>query len=177
MQAILDFWFQPETLALCFRPTPEHDREVRERFEPDLLAAASGSIAARPHEAPSMLALCILLDQVPRNIYRGTPRAFAYDRIARRAAGLALDRGLDRSQPPDRRLFFYLPFEHSEEVEDQRRAERLIAGLGNPEWLDYAIRHREIVERFGRFPHRNLVLGRPSTAAEKAFLEGPQSAF
>jgi uncharacterized protein (DUF924 family) len=78
---------------------------------------------------------------------------------------------------PDRRLFFYLPFEHSEEPADQRRSERLIATLGDAEWLDYAIRHREIVERFGRFPHRNTVLGRPSTVEERVFLEEKQSAF
>jgi uncharacterized protein (DUF924 family) len=177
MQTILDFWFLPEMRAQWFMATPDTDRLIRQRFEADLLVAAHGSWEGSRADPDAMLRLCILLDQVPRNIYRGTARAFAYDRIARRVAGDAVDRGIDQQVAPDRRLFFYLPFEHSEEAADQRRSERLIATLGDAEWLDYAIRHREIVERFGRFPHRNTVLGRPSTVEERVFLEEKQSAF
>ncbi len=177
MEALLDFWFLPETRACWFTPTPEVDRQMRARFEADLCAAAHGTWEHALADQETMLGLCILLDQVPRNIYRGTARAFAYDRIARQVAGDAVDRSLDQRVSPDRRLFFYLPFEHSEHAADQVRSERLIASLGNAEWIDYAIRHREIVERFGRFPHRNAVLGRPSTAEERAFLQEKQSAF
>jgi uncharacterized protein (DUF924 family) len=112
----------------------------------------------------------LLLDQMPRNIYRGRPEAFAADGAARAVAGRALGRGFDAPLPVERRLFLYLPFEHSEDLADQQRAVALIGGLGDPDWLHWAERHRAVIARFGRFPHRNRILGRPDTAEEAAFL-------
>jgi uncharacterized protein (DUF924 family) len=136
----------------------------------------------------SCLALTLLLDQVPRNIHRGTSLAFAADPRAREVASHAVDRGFDRLLPADRRWFFYMPFEHSEDLGDQRRSvslfESWVQGHADgplreraEEQLFYVRRHAEAIERFGRFPHRNKILGRESTPAEIAFLEEPHSSF
>jgi uncharacterized protein (DUF924 family) len=123
--------------------------------------------------------LCILLDQVPRNIFRGTPRAFATDAQARAVARHAVERGFDLAiEDKDRRLFLYLPLEHSEDLADQERCVSLCRErIGDAEYLRYVVRHRDIVARFGRFPHRNAILGRASTAEEEAFLNEPLSSF
>ena len=127
------------------------------------------------------LALVLLLDQLPRNLYRGRPEAFACDAKAREVARQAIARGYDRQLPPVRRSFLYLPFEHSEQRADQELAVALYAAMPpNPKYdsnLDYARRHHEIIVRFGRFPHRNRALGRISTAEEDAFLKEPNSSF
>jgi uncharacterized protein (DUF924 family) len=133
------------------------------------------------------LALILLLDQLPRSIHRGTPEAFAQDAAARQVADSGLAAGADRLLRPIERLFFYLPFEHSEDLADQHRSVRLFRELGESVlesqrdvfsgFLDYAVRHREVIERFGRFPHRNRILGRESTPEELAFLEEPGSSF
>jgi uncharacterized protein (DUF924 family) len=122
--------------------------------------------------------LCVLLDQVPRNLFRGQGRAFASDAAARAIAREAIDQGFDRNLPQPQRLFLYLPFEHSESLADQDESVRLIGALDeNPTWKDYAIRHRDVIARFGRFPHRNAALGRRNTAEETAFLATPGSSF
>jgi uncharacterized protein (DUF924 family) len=115
-----------------------------------------------------------VLDQFPRNMFRGSARAFAADPLAREAARLILERGWDKSYSDDERTFAYLPFEHSEAIEDQELSLKLFEGNPNAEW---ARKHWEIVRRFGRFPHRNAVLGRESTAAEIEFLKQPGSGF
>jgi uncharacterized protein (DUF924 family) len=176
-QDILTFWFAPDTRRFWFERNLEFDRELKRRFEEGLWLAACTATTGDPADARATLARCILLDQVPRNIYRGTPRAYAYDRLAREAVGAALEAGLDSGLEPTERLFLYLPFEHSEDLADQDRAVALFAALGNPEWLDYAERHRTIIRRFGRFPHRNAVLGRRSTREEETFLQEPGSSF
>lgn len=116
------------------------------------------------------LALVLLLDQIPRNVFRGSAHAYATDSLARHFADRAIGLGHDLEVHPDLRVFFYLPFEHSESLADQERCVALSAPL-KPEYLDYAVRHRDVIRRFGRFPHRNQVLGRASTPEEVAYLE------
>jgi uncharacterized protein (DUF924 family) len=123
------------------------------------------------------LATLIVLDQFSRNMFRGSAKAFAADGSALALPRAAVDAGLDRQLDTEARLFIYLPFEHSEDLRDQTRSVELIAALDNPEWDRYAIAHRDIIERFGRFPHRNEALGRASTDEETAFLEQPGSSF
>lgn len=131
--------------------------------------------------ADPCLALILLLDQLPRNLFRGSPRAFSCDPAARQAASHAVDRGFDRSVAPVRRWFIYLPFEHSEDLADQRRALELYGSLPADNDRDLCLRaaqrHYDIIARFGRFPHRNEVLGRSSTAEEAAFLRETGSRF
>ena len=174
---VLDFWFDPANRKRWFTPAPAFDAECVRRFQPLVEAADRGELAGWQDTPEGALALAILLDQLPRNIGRGTPRMYAYDAKARAVAKAAVERGFDRQVPPDRRLFLYLPFEHSEDLADQERSVELTATLGDAEQLDYAVRHRDIVARFGRFPHRNAILGRPSTEEEIAFLKTPGSSF
>jgi uncharacterized protein (DUF924 family) len=126
------------------------------------------------NESRGALALVILLDQFPRNLFRDTARAFEGDALARAAARSIVDRGWDRALSPDERTFVYLPFEHSESLDDQELSLRLFEGNENFEW---ARRHWDIIKRFGRFPHRNAMLGRASTPEEIAFLKTPGSGF
>jgi uncharacterized protein (DUF924 family) len=177
LDELLAFWFAPGTKPRWFAKDGAFDAELRDRFGPLAAAAAEGRLARRAGTPRGALGLVLLLDQLPRNLHRGDPRAFAQDEKARAVASAALAAGHDAALGPDERLFLYLPFEHSEDLADQERAVELFGRLGDPELLGYAVRHRDIVARFGRFPHRNAVLGRPSTAEELAFLEGPNSSF
>lgn len=177
MEELLGFWFDPENRRHWFEVEESFDREVERRFGGLMQAAAAGKLDHWAESPRGALALCILLDQLPRNIARGTPGAFAHDEQARAVARRALAAGFDRGLLPGERLFLYLPFEHSENLDDQERSVALFGELGSAEWLDYAVRHRDIIARFGRFPHRNAVLGRPSTEAETAFLQEPNSSF
>lgn len=177
MEELLAFWFDPSNRPRWFEADPSFDREVERRFGDLVRAAAAGKLESWADSPRGALALCILLDQLPRNIARGTPGAFAHDAQARDVARRALAAGFDRALLPEERLFLYLPFEHSEDLSDQERSVALFAELGSAEWLDYAVRHRDIIARFGRFPHRNAILGRPGTEAEAAFLQEPGSSF
>src|SRR6185503_6274143 len=150
------------------------DAEIRARFLPLYERAARGQLNAWLDDAESCLALVILLDQFPRNLFRGTARAFASDDRARACARTILEKGWDKSYSEDERTFAYLPFEHSEALEDQELSMRLFEGNPNIEW---ARKHWEIIRRFGRFPHRNAALGRASTPEEIAFLKEPGSNF
>jgi len=187
-QEILDFWFgcegeegYGEFRETWFTKDPEFDREIRDRFEPVYEDAAAGGLDHWKSEARSCLALIIVLDQFPRNMYRGDARMYAADEKAREAARHAIEHAYDRELSPYGRLFAYLPFEHSEELDDQRLSVELFGGLatemGSEDLLGYAVRHLEIVERFGRFPHRNEILGRRTTPEEAKFLSGPDSSF
>jgi uncharacterized protein (DUF924 family) len=180
-EALLDFWFgapdDPERLhhrQIWFRSTPEFDAAVRDGFAADHELAAAGALAHWEAQPLSALALVMLLDQVPRNIFRSTPRAFASDPLARAATNRALERGFDQAVPAAWRVFFYLPFEHSEVLADQQRGLDLLLSLppvpGRKSDGHMTRLHLEIIERFGRFPHRNVILGRTSTAEELAFL-------
>jgi uncharacterized protein (DUF924 family) len=180
-RALIDFWFgapdDPERLhhkQIWFRSTSEFDAAVRERFAHDHDAAVAGAFAAWEDAPLSALALVMLLDQVPRNIFRSTPRAFASDRRALATTTRAMERGFDQAVPAAWRLFFYLPFEHSEVLADQQHGLDLLLALppvpGRRQDGHMTRLHLEIIERFGRFPHRNVILGRESTAEELAFL-------
>jgi uncharacterized protein (DUF924 family) len=145
------------------------DQAIRLRFLPTYEAAANGELAAWEESVEGALALVLLLDQFPRNMFRGNARAFATDALARAVADRALARGFDQATDLAVRPFFYLPFMHSEALIDQDRSVRLYEALGDAEQLRYATEHRDVVQSFGRFPHRNRALGRDTTPAELAF--------
>lgn len=150
------------------------DQEIRDRFQDTHMLASRGECADWVARAEGALALVILLDQFPRNMFRGSAHAFATDPLARRFAETALATGFDRQVDPTLRFFFFMPFEHSETVADQDRAvalfEQLKAETGETGNLGWAVTHRDIISRFGRFPHRNTCLGRDCTAEEIRFL-------
>jgi uncharacterized protein (DUF924 family) len=179
---LLDFWFGPlgdpereRHRPIWFKSTDEFDAALRREFLADYEAAAAGVLGSWEALPEGALALLLLLDQVPRNIFRGTPRAYATDAAACAVAHRALERGFDQMIPPAWRLFFYMPFHHSENIVDQRRSVALFNALPrNPDrggsLRRYGCPYLEVIERFGRFPHRNDVLGRQSTPAEIAFM-------
>ena len=165
-----------------FRGPAELDAEIRERFLVDYDAANAGAYEGLRASALGTLSLILLFDQFPRNMFRGTARAYATDAKALTLANEALERGFDRGLIVSQRMFMYLPFEHSENLADQRRAANLILPLakdydGGERSIEAARRHLEIIERFGRFPYRNAALGRETTPAEAEFLEQPDSSF
>src|SRR5690606_19208154 len=149
---VVEFWTQAG-IESWFNGGEAFDRQCRERFLDAHMAAARGEYAGWLENAEGALALMILLDQIPRNIFRGSGHAFATDGLALHYANLAVEAGHDRQVEPELRAFFYLPWEHSEDLADQRRAVELFTPLGNQVYTDYAIAHREVIERFGRFPH------------------------
>jgi uncharacterized protein (DUF924 family) len=173
--------------GLWWGQSSETDEMLSARFGPAASAAASGALDHWTGSPEGRLGLILLLDQLPRVIHRGTPGAFAQDEKARRVALKGLASAADRLLRPIERVFFYLPFEHSEDREDQKRSVELFEALAAEvpagwkktfdNYLDYAVRHREIVDRFGRFPHRNAILGRVSTPEEIEFLKQPGSGF
>lgn len=177
-QQVLDFWFRECTPAQWFARDDAFDDRIRQRFGALRERAAKGELTgwrATPHGA---LAEILLLDQFSRNIYRDDPRAFAADPQARACLHAAIRAGHEAALTPAERSFLYMPLMHSEDISDQRLSVRLFGGPGvNPQSLPWAIKHMEIIERFGRFPHRNAVLGRESTAEETEFLKQPGSAF
>jgi uncharacterized protein (DUF924 family) len=180
-QAVLAFWFAdgPDTWRpIWFRRDPAFDAAIRERFQALVAAARSSALHGWAETPEGALALAILLDQFPRNLYRGSAEAFAADALIRDIAREAvLTRRFDLALTPTQRVFLYLPFEHSEAMPDQDLSVSLFEGLRDyPEHarpggtIDYAWRHRAVIARFGRFPHRNAALGRESTPAEQAWL-------
>lgn len=154
-----------------FNGGAEFDAECRERFLEAHFTAARREFAGWMDDAEGALALLLLLDQIPRNVFRGSAHAFATDGLAREIAERAVDAGFDMRIDVPMRIFFYMPFEHSEDMADQDRAVALFTAMGNAGYLDYARRHRDVIARFGRFPHRNAALGRTSTPQEQAWLE------
>jgi len=182
-QAVLDFWFGGGGIRdEWFRKDAAFDALIAERFGRLIDRAVSGELRDWQRDPESALARIVLLDQFTRNVHRNSPRAFAGDALALAAAREMVASGQDRELPPERRAFVYMPFEHAEDLAAQDEAVRLFTALAaeSPEHrdsLDYAQRHRAIVARFGRFPHRNAALGRVSTAEEAAFLQQPGSGF
>ncbi len=172
---VLRFWFDEHSKD-WFVKRPDLDAEIRRRFHALYLEAVSGALDGWLEEPRACLARVILLDQFPRNMFRGDARAFASDALARAAARVILERGWDKAMTQSEQLLAYLPFEHSESLEDQELSCELMKGF-EPEQYRYALRHREIIQRFGRFPHRNDILGRQSTPAEIEFLKQPGSGF
>lgn len=178
-QELLHFWFGETKPAQWFQVNPDFDSLVRERFLATYRMAADGLCNAWAVDADGTLALCILLDQIPRNMFRGYKDAFATDPQARRLAVQAIVRGYDQILPPVRRRFIYLPLEHSEDMDDQEKSVALFAAMkdDDPTGYEYALHHRDIIARFGRFPHRNAALARDSTAEEIAYLSGANAGF
>jgi uncharacterized protein (DUF924 family) len=166
---VLEFWVAagPDK---WFAKDEGFDEACRRRFLLTHEAAARGDLNEWELSPQGALALCLLLDQFPRNMFRGTRRAYQTDPVAAMVADRAIERGHDRAVAPDLRRFFYLPFMHSEELAEQERSVALNEALGEEESIKWARHHRDIVARFGRFPHRNEILGRESTAEERAFL-------
>ncbi len=174
---VLRSWFDQLERKVWFVKDAAVDAQIRDRFLPvleELAAQAPSAALASPQRA---LAAVIVLDQFPRNSFRGQARAFATDALALEIAKAAIGGGLDRQLPQAQRVFLYLPFEHSENAADQARCVALTAALGDDEYARYALLHQGVIDRFGRFPHRNVVLGRASTPEEEAFLKEPGSAF
>lgn len=195
-ESIIDFWFgeagtdgvvAKRQTSLWFKKQASTDTLIKERFEQTLHSAAAGELNDWSDIATGRLALIIVLDQLPRNIYRGGPQAFAYDHLARALCQAGLERHDDAALQAVRRVFFYLPLEHAEDRALQAHSVALFRALAADVeeeekklfdgFLDYAQRHAVVVDQFGRFPHRNAILGRESTAQELEFLTQPGSSF
>lgn len=186
---ILGFWFglpgEPgfgQSRREWFAKDAAFDERIRSRFQDSVEAALAGRLAHWMSSPEGVLALLILLDQFPRNLFRNQAKAFAGDQQARLLAEMALEQGWEKQYNALERVFLYLPFEHSERLADQERAVALFSALaaehpGNDGFLDYARRHHEVIARFGRFPHRNTALGRDSTPDELDYLAQPGSGF
>jgi len=173
---VLHFWFNQLGKAHWFAKSEHIDAQIGERFLSlhERLAGDDGINGTTPRP---LLAAVIVLDQFSRNLFRDTPRAYAADPIARRLARSAIAQGFDDAMTAQERCFLCLPFEHSEDRADQALAVELFAQLGNEEWTRYALEHKAIIDRFGRFPHRNAILNRPSSADEIALLQHPEEWF
>ena len=188
-QDVLDFWFLPpdnpdygQSRVAWFRKDDGFDAQIRARFGALIDAAIEGGLRAWDATPHGALARLIVLDQLTRNVYRGTPRAFAGDALALALAVSMTEQRLDQQLAPMLRAFAYLPFEHAEDLAMQARAVELFQLLSQAQpgfdgMLDYAQRHQEVIARFGRFPHRNAILARPSTPEEVEFLRQPGSSF
>jgi uncharacterized protein (DUF924 family) len=173
---VLHFWFDELGEAHWFAKSEEIDAQIRGRFLTlhERVVAHDGSIGTTQR---ALLAAVIVLDQFSRNLFRSTPRAFAADSMARRLSRTAIKQGFDVAMKEQERLFLYMPFEHSEDRDDQALSVKLMASLGNPEWTQFAIAHKAIIDRFGRFPHRNAILNRISSVDEVALLQEPNGWF
>jgi uncharacterized protein (DUF924 family) len=195
-ETIREFWFgrssddkvtAAQQSALWWKKHPETDQQIRQRFEPCMMRAAQHALDDWLATPSGRLALILLTDQFPRNSYRNSPQSFAFDPLALAWAREGITKDVHLALRPIERLFFYLPLEHSESLEDQNLSVLLCEELvknASPEqkpvfagFLDFALRHRKIIERFGRFPHRNQILGRASTPEEAGFLKEKGSSF
>jgi uncharacterized protein (DUF924 family) len=198
-QAVFDFWFQPSAGQAADAPRPEwfkkddaFDRDIADRFGAQIALALEGGLHPWDAEGPqAALARILVLDQFTRNVHRGTPLAFAGDHQALQAALDMVDAEEDLALPPLQRAFVYMPFEHAEDMAMQEQAVALFTRMADAEgatapaavskgiagMLDFAQRHREVIRRFGRFPHRNAILGRTSTPEEVEYLKQPGSGF
>ena len=168
--SLIAFWKNAGFKA-WFTKDAAFDEAFRSQFIDLHVLAAEGKLSDWAMTPDGALALLLLLDQFPRNAFRGTPRMFATDPLALVVAKAAIDAGHDKKVDAELRLFFYLPLEHAENAEDQDRCVALHEEMGNPELTKYAVVHRDVIARFGRFPHRNALVGRQTTAEEQAFLD------
>ncbi len=174
-EQLLEFWFSETFARRWFRSSKKFDDELRERFGVLVEAALRNELSHWLETARGTLALVILLDQLPLNIYRGKAKSFAGEAGARHAANVAIDSGWDQQLSQQEKAFLYMPFMHSESLIDQERAVSLFESAGLDGNLRWAKHHREIVQRFGRFPHRNEILGRPSSKEELEWLASDQA--
>ncbi|MGB5063220.1 MAG: DUF924 family protein [Candidatus Competibacter sp.] len=172
---IVAFWFAEAVKPLWFAATPEFDEALRERFLTTYRAAATGQLEDWERTPLGALALVIVLDQFPLNLFRGQPESFATEAAARSVANRAIAGGFDRALSPEQRSFLYLPFMHSEALADQERSAQLYQQAGLEESLRFARHHRDLIRRFSRFPHRNVILGRESSPEEIAYLASPEA--
>ena len=174
------FWFN-QPAERWFRKDEQFDQQIRAKFGAWLETFEPEEYESWRLEPQPLLSLVILLDQFPRNAFRGTPRSFQYDGLALDAAREALEKGFDSSLSAAEAGFLVLPFEHSEDITDQKEAVRLARDLtergAGKDLYEFAVRHHDVIEKFGRFPHRNAVLGRASTPEELEFLKKPGSSF
>jgi uncharacterized protein (DUF924 family) len=176
-RAVLEFWFTEIETAKWFKKDPAFDETVRTRFAGLYERAAAGECDVWRETPHGCLALIIVLDQFPRNMFRGDPRCFATDPAARAVTRLALERGFDSDLTVTEKQFLYLPLQHSEDAADQALSVALNKATGDADLLKWAEAHRRIVDRFGRFPHRNELLGRKTTPEEAEFLKEKGSSF
>ncbi|WP_173912067.1 DUF924 family protein [Acinetobacter sp. Marseille-Q1618] len=176
-QEILDFWFNPETQPFWFAKSDDFDQQLRTRFTDILQQAKQAELYTWRKNAEGRLAEIIVLDQFSRNIYRDQAAAFAQDAQALTLAQEAIRLGLDQDLRPEQRSFLYMPYMHSESKLIHVQALQLFEDLANPVNLDFEQKHKVIIDRFGRYPHRNAILGRESTAQEIEFLKQPNSGF
>jgi uncharacterized protein (DUF924 family) len=174
-QQIIDFWFADKVRKLWFNSTAEFDRLLCERFEELMEQAARGELDHWMESAEGCLALVIVLDQFPLNMFRGNAQSFATEARSRDVARVAIAKGFDQAFAAEQQAFLYMPFMHSEDLADQELALELFAQPGMESNLRFARHHHEIVESYGRFPHRNAVLGRTSTAAEIKYLNSKEA--
>lgn len=176
---ILDFWFVETKPAQWFQVDKNFDFLIKERFLEFYEMAVCGGFDEWQESAEGALALCILLDQMPRNMFRGTPKAFATDDKALVVARYAITKGFDQELLIKKRRFIYMPFEHSENLEDQRRCVELFETMKAEDQMgyDYAVKHLNVVEVYGRFPHRNEILNRENTPEENEYLAQPNAGF
>ena len=172
---VLDFWFAEGTRRAWFRSTPELDARIREQFEAAWRRAAHGDMDHWATSAEGALALVIMLDQLPLNMFRGQPGSFATEHKAIAVCKAAIDADLDRPLSGSQLAFLYMPLMHSEALADHDRSVALFEAAGLDDNLRFARHHRELIRRFGRFPHRNAILGRDSTAEESAYLASDQA--
>lgn len=169
---VLEFWFAPGNEPLWFASTHDFDAAIREKFSEGVGPALKGDLDHWTETSAGALAQVLILDQFTRNLFRGTPEAFSGDERARFIARSAIAKGFDQQRPLRERVFLYIPLGHSENLSDQEEAVRLAATLENERYLAQARSHRDVIARFGRFPHRNALLGRQSTGEERAYLDG-----
>lgn len=169
-QTLLDFWFSPENEKRWFNSTPQFDQQIREQFERLWQTGKDGELADWEQTSNGALALVILLDQIPLNMYRAQPESFSTEAPARAVANRAITQGLDQPLSDKGKAFLYLPFMHSEDLSDQDRSIALYDAAGLEDNLRFAHHHRDIIRQFGRFPHRNAILGRADTSEEETWL-------
>lgn len=173
-EQVLSYWYSDTSKAHWFASTPEIDREIKDKFEHTWQAASRHELDAWCDSAEGCLALVIVLDQFPLNMYRGQEISFSTEAQARNMARLALQKGFDRQISKDKLAFLFLPFMHSESLADQELSVQLFFDAGLDDNIPFAQHHRDIIARFGRFPHRNPILGRESTPAELAYMQSPE---
>lgn len=176
-QSVIEFWFNELSPKQWWVKDPELDKTIKERFEETLTQAKDYGLGEWRYQPRGRLAEIIVLDQFSRNIYRDTPEAFAADSKAQYLSLYAIEIGEDRSLTPIERLFLYMPLMHSEDPDIHDVAVELFTALGLEENLNFELQHKAIIDRFGRYPHRNEILGRQSTPEELAFLQQPGSSF
>ena len=174
-QDVLTFWFAEENKPRWFKSTDTFDRIITERFRDTYRAAVENQLAFWEQTPRGCLALVVILDQFPLNMFRGKPECYSTEASARRLAGLAIENGFDSQLNDEEKAFLYMPYMHSEDLADQDRSVALFTGAGLTKYLRWAEHHRDIVRRFGRFPHRNAIIGRASTTEELDYLTSPEA--